>query len=113
MLSHVWPSVQDAARGVAGAIDAHMPSAVPRWVWAGCTVVVALVVGRLGGRVLAGLMQLALLAAALLVAWQMVQGPARVSGHIPRACVLEGTCGALSPSTSPAGTPHAAASAHL
>ena len=99
MLAHTWPALQHAAHGVAGWIDARMPSAVPRWVWAACTVVAALIVGRIGGRVLAGLMQLALLAAALLVAWQMVQTPGRTSvpapvhGQLPRACALEGTCG--------------------
>lgn len=115
MLAHVWPVVQHSAHGVAAWIDTHLPRSVPRWVWAACTVVAALVVGRLSGRILAGLMQLALLAAALLVAWQMVQGPVRVSGQAqaPRACVLEGTCGTLVTPPPASGTPRTTTSVHL
>lgn len=103
MLPHAWPDMQNSARSVAGWMDARLPAAVPRWIWAACTVLVALVIGRIGGRVLAGLVQLALLAAALLVAWQMVQAPALTGAALPRACALEGTC-ARTPATTSAGT---------
>jgi hypothetical protein len=104
MLQGMWPTVVGDARVVAGWIDTRVPASVPRWVWALLTVGAALVLGRIGTRILAGLMQLALLAAALLIAWQMVQTPAATRTAAPPACTLEGIpCH----SSSVAGTPGA------
>lgn len=90
MLQGMWPAVVGDARVVAGWIDTRLPASVPRWVWALLTVGAALVLGRIGRRILAGLMQLALLAAALLIAWQMVRAPAATRTAAPPACTLEG-----------------------
>jgi|GEM_PF-7020224 len=104
MIAHLWsPLLHDAALAATW-IDARVPPTVPRWAWAAVLVLVAGVIGRIGGRVLAGLMQLALLAAAVLIAWQMVRGPAPVHAAAPAACVLEGTCAASGPAAATSGT---------
>ncbi len=107
MAAHVWARVVRDATWLARWLDARDPATVPHWVWAVLVVVLAAVVGRFGGRLLTALVQFALFAAALLVAWQMIQipGPARVAA--PPACVLEGTCaagGATTPQQAPTGT---------
>ncbi len=90
MVRHLWTTLtQDAAR-VAAWIDTRTPAAIPHWIWAVLLVVLALIVGRLGGRVLAGIMQLALLLAALLVGWQMVRQPLRAAS--PPTCAAHSTC---------------------
>lgn len=106
MFAHVWPSVLQDANLSATWIDARVPAAVPRWVWALLLVLAATVIGRIGGKVLAAVMQLALVGAAVLVAWQMVRGSLpTVPAHLtaPRACVLEGTCTASAPAPKTAG----------
>lgn len=91
-MRHIWTTLaQDAAR-VAAWIDTRTPASIPHWIWAALLIILALIVGRLGGRVLAGIMQLALLLAALLVGWQMVRQPLRASS--PPACSAHSSCGA-------------------
>ena len=97
MVGHIWAPVLHESALAATWIDARLPAAVPRWVWAGLLVLAAAVVGRIGGKVLAGLMQLALIVAAVVVAWQMVRTPAPTRAAAPMACVLEGTCAASTP----------------
>lgn len=110
MITHLWTPVQHDAALAAAWIDGRVPQTVPHWVWAALLVIVALIIGRIGGRVLAGLVQLALLAAAVLVAWQMVRTnlPVPARSAAPAACVLEGTCAATAP---PAAATPAASSA--
>jgi hypothetical protein len=45
---------------------------LPRWLWATLIVVSAYVVGRVGSRVLAGAIRVLLLAAAVLIGWDLV-----------------------------------------
>lgn len=96
MIAAVWSALLRDSRPIAAWLDAHMPSGWPHWLWAALLVAAALVLGRVGGRVLAGALQAALLLAAVLVAWQMVHAPApaRAGGQAapPLSCLLTGTC---------------------
>lgn len=105
MVAAVWSALLRDSRPIAAWLDAHMPSGWPHWLWAALLVAAALVVGRVGGRVLAGALQAALLLAAVLVAWQMVHAPApaRANGRAaaPLSCLLTGTCAKGSATGSP------------
>ncbi len=96
MIAAVWSALLRDSRPIAAWLDAHMPGGWPHWLWAALLVAAALVLGRVGGRVLAAALQAALLLAAVLVAWQMVHAPApaRAGGRAapPLSCLLTGTC---------------------
>jgi hypothetical protein len=93
-MPHLWTRIMHEAAVVAARLDGRVPGSLPHWAWAVLLVVVVAVLARVGARVLAGLLQLCLVAAAVLVAWQMLQLPgAAPAARIPPACVLEGTCG--------------------
>lgn len=92
MLAALWPHILAWAEAAAGWLDARDPAGLPPWAWAGLVVLAALVVGRFGGRLLVGVVQLALVAAAVLVAWQMVRVAAPLRATVPPSCVR--TCGA-------------------
>ncbi len=104
MIAHIWSPILHDATLAAAWLDARVPATVPRWGGAALLVLVAAVIGRIGGRVLAGLVQLALLAAAVLVAWQMIRVPASVHAALPAACLLEGTCATSAPAVPSSGT---------
>lgn len=106
MSAQIWPHVVQAAAAVAARLDGREPATLPRWLWAALLVAVVVVLARVGGRILVGLLQICLVAAAVLVAWQMLQVPAASpASRVPPACVLEGTCG--TPASATAGAPAA------
>ncbi len=61
-----------ALQGAAAWLSARQPPVLPRWLWATLIVVSAYVVGRVGSRVLAGAIRVLLLAAAVLIGWDLV-----------------------------------------
>ncbi len=101
MKTHLWPQLVRAAAVAAAWLNARDPAHLPHWVWAALLVAAAAVLGRVGARILAGLLQVALVAAALLIAWQMISAPGAVRAAAPAACTLEGTCGQMPNSAAP------------
>jgi hypothetical protein len=68
----VWGVVVGVLHPAVQWLVAREPAGVPRWVWALAVVAVAYVGGRIGGRLVAGALRLVLLAAALVIGWQLV-----------------------------------------
>jgi len=68
----LWAEILRAFSTAASWLSAREPAGLPRWVWAGLVVLAAYAVGRIGGRVLVGIFRLVLLAAAVLIGWDLV-----------------------------------------
>lgn len=69
---HLWAYVWNSLGAAAAWFGRTEPAGLPRWLWAGLIVLAAYVVGHIGGRVLVGLLRLALLAAAVLIGWDLL-----------------------------------------
>ncbi len=114
MPAHLWSRVVQAAAAVAARLDGREPATLPHWLWAVLLVAVVAVLARVGGRILVGVLQVSLVAAAVLVAWQMLLVPAATpASRVPPACVLEGTCGTQASSAGVASPPRTRAAVQL
>ena len=72
----VWSYLQHTVQPAVRWLVAREPAGLPRWVWALGVVLAAYVAGRLSGRLVAGLVRVALLALALVIGWQLLHVPA-------------------------------------
>ena len=70
----VWTEAMHLLAPLATWTAARAPAGIPRWAWAIAVVVIAYLIGRLGGRLLSGLLRWGLLAAGVVIAWQILHG---------------------------------------
>lgn len=76
MWKAVWAYVRALVAPAVHWLALREPAGLPRWVWALGVVLVAYVLGRLSGRLVAGALRIVLLAAAVVIGWQLLHVPA-------------------------------------
>ena len=68
----VWTYAQQTLEPAVRWLVRREPAGLPRWLWALGVVLAAYVAGWIGGRLIAGVVRVGLLAAAVVVGWQLL-----------------------------------------